>query len=230
MIILKYICIIIFFIIIFKLINTKETLRELGTLSSLNSASLDEIETLGLGKSRSKAFRRHLLKELKKRIPPNSIAPGNRCTKDMHIQCKGDSACYPRDAGQTPICLAGVDGVLAPGDRSKGQPSRKGTYVDEWGCVWECGEDGVAGEVKGPPLADWSALPSFSPPWEVIQRADWDAANRAQQKNLAGQNKFLVPVCRFHGHRNNIGRICQNKGLVLTVSRIGRGILIINYL
>ena len=84
-----------------------------------------------------------------------------------------------------------VENVLYPGDRCKGQPRRKGTYVDEWGCVWECGEDGVIGEVKGPPLADWSALASFSPPWEVIQRADWDAANRAQQSNLTGDNKFL---------------------------------------
>ena len=75
MIILKYICIIIFFIIIFKLINTKETLRELGTLSSLNSASLDEIETLGLGKSRSKSIPKTSIKRIKKKNSTKFYSP-----------------------------------------------------------------------------------------------------------------------------------------------------------
>ena len=90
-----------------------------------------------------------------------------------------------------PDDFARVDNVLCPGDRCKGQPRRKGAYVDEWGCGWECGEDGVVGEVKFPPLAKWKALDSFKAPWEVIQRADWDVANCAQEQNLAGENKFL---------------------------------------
>jgi uroporphyrinogen decarboxylase len=45
-----------------------------------------------------------------------------------------------------------------------GPEYRKGTYVDEWGSVWLNLEDGVAGEVKHPALADWSALDRLKPP------------------------------------------------------------------
>jgi hypothetical protein len=82
--------------------------------------------------------------------------------------------------------------VLAPGDRVSGTQARKGIYVDEWGCPFEAAEDGVIGEVKRPPLADWSAFAHFRPPYETIERADWDAVNRAQKANLAGPRKFMV--------------------------------------
>ena len=84
-------------------------------------------------------------------------------------------------------------GGLGKGDRASGGAGRKGTYVDEWGCVWEAAEDGVAGEVKGSPLADWSDLATYQPPWEVIERADFDNINRAQDANLkSGNPKFLM--------------------------------------
>ena len=86
--------------------------------------------------------------------------------------------------------FAGAGG-LAPGDRARGTPNRKGTYVDEWGSVWQCGEDGVVGEVKEPALADWSALASYQPPWEIVRRADWEAARRACQADRAGARKFI---------------------------------------
>ena len=63
--------------------------------------------------------------------------------------------------------------------RAGGDPYRRGTYTDEWGCVWEVKEDGVVGEVKGPPLADWSALDGFAPPREIL-RGDWSAADSAR--------------------------------------------------
>jgi uroporphyrinogen decarboxylase len=90
-----------------------------------------------------------------------------------------------------PMDFAGC-GVLAESDRASGQVGRKGTYTDAWGSVWHVAEDGVVGEVKEPPLADWSALAHFQPPWEMIRRADLDAANRACEKNLAeGGPKFM---------------------------------------
>jgi len=82
-------------------------------------------------------------------------------------------------------------GVLAGGDRSRGEMYRKGEAVDDWGCAWESMMDGILGEVKHSPLADDAALDAYAPPWEVIDRADWDAANRAQQANLAGDRKFM---------------------------------------
>ncbi len=82
--------------------------------------------------------------------------------------------------------------VLARGHRARGGPYKTGVYVDEWGCIWECKEDGVIGEVKRPPLAEWFALDHYRPPWEVIEGADWDAVNRAQRQNLAGPQQFML--------------------------------------
>lgn len=53
-----------------------------------------------------------------------------------------------------------------------------GSYVDEWGSVWYLAEPGVVGEVKGPALADWAALTSFQPPWELIRNRDLAHINR----------------------------------------------------
>jgi len=82
-------------------------------------------------------------------------------------------------------------GVLAPGGRSRGEMYRKGGAVDDWGCGWESMMDGILGEVKHSPLADDGAIDAYTPPTETIDRADWDAANRAQQTNLAGDCRFM---------------------------------------
>jgi hypothetical protein len=56
--------------------------------------------------------------------------------------------------------------------RAKGTPAALGTYTDAWGSVWSVLEDGVVGEVKAPPLADWSALKHYELPWELLREAD----------------------------------------------------------
>jgi len=93
---------------------------------------------------------------------------------------------------ECPGDFTGPGKVLGGSDRARGTPARKGTYVDEWGVEWECGEDGVIGEVKSPPLADFSALDSFAPPWEFVEKADWTAAGRAQERNTAGEARFML--------------------------------------
>lgn len=73
--------------------------------------------------------------------------------------------------------------------RAAGQPFVKGTtFVDPWNCVWYVGEDGVAGEVKGPPLADWGALTHYTPPWELLEDANWDALKAL----CARSDKFVL--------------------------------------
>lgn len=65
---------------------------------------------------------------------------------------------------------------------ASGEPNLVGSYRDEWGCVWHVAEPGVAGEVKEPPLADWSALVHFRPPDEILEGADFsqvDASHAA---------------------------------------------------
>jgi len=47
-----------------------------------------------------------------------------------------------------------------------------GSYVDDWGSVWQVGEPGVVGEVKKPALQDWSTLKRFSASWRLINSRD----------------------------------------------------------
>jgi len=47
-----------------------------------------------------------------------------------------------------------------------------GRRTDPWECTWESLEEGVCGEVKGHPLADWSGLDDFSPPWHILDEVD----------------------------------------------------------
>lgn len=77
---------------------------------------------------------------------------------------------YPGDIGG-PSCRYGV------GKRASGNPSQVGEYVDEWGSVWHVGEPGVVGEVKEYPLADWSALDSYSIPSELLDDGDFSQVN-----------------------------------------------------
>jgi uroporphyrinogen decarboxylase len=91
-----------------------------------------------------------------------------------------------------PMDFAGC-GVYGKSDRARGEASRKGSYTDEWGSVWHVAEDGVVGEVKKPILGEWSAMDTFQPPWEMIQRADVDQAQRACEKNLTAENpRFMM--------------------------------------
>ena len=71
--------------------------------------------------------------------------------------------------------------------RASGSPYRKGSYTDEWGCVWEVYEEGVVGEIKKPLLADWSALDSLRPPREILS-LDWSAADAAR----AASDRFIL--------------------------------------
>ena len=89
------------------------------------------------------------------------------------------------------ICEADPAQILfryGPSERASGTPFIVGTYVDEWGCPWEVGEDGVTGEVKHPPLTDWKLFDSYKPPWEVLKGANWDDVNRV----CAATDRFVV--------------------------------------
>ena len=87
-----------------------------------------------------------------------------------------------------PTDFAYPDFTYGPSERAKGKPNEVGTYVDAWGCVWHVGEPGVIGEVKEPPLDDWSALRTYQPPWEVIEQADFSRVNESCQTS----DKFML--------------------------------------
>jgi len=73
------------------------------------------------------------------------------------------------------------------GYRAKGKQAEVGEYVDTWGCLWKVAEPGVIGEVKRPPLEDWSALKTYKLPWELLEDADLSEVN----KSCAETDKFI---------------------------------------
>ncbi|MFN2200228.1 MAG: uroporphyrinogen decarboxylase family protein [Caldilineaceae bacterium] len=93
---------------------------------------------------------------------------------------------YPSDFAAPDVTTgAGPDVRYGTGYRTSGTPNMIGTYVDEWGCPFVVAEHGVIGEVKEPPLADWSALDDLRPPDEILVMADFskvDAACAATDK------------------------------------------------
>jgi uroporphyrinogen-III decarboxylase len=96
---------------------------------------------------------------------------------------------YPED-------FTGAGAIVGQSKRAKGTPFRKGSYTDEWGCVWQCGEDGVTGEIKAPLMGEnWSALAGFTPPWEILDNANWKEVDRAQERNLKTENKYMLLGC-----------------------------------
>jgi len=96
---------------------------------------------------------------------------------------------YPED-------FIGAGNVMGSSKRASGTRCRKGSYTDEWGCVWECGEDGVVGEVKTPLMGNgWGMLRTFTPPWEILENANWNAVNRDQDRNLKAENKYMLLGC-----------------------------------
>lgn len=54
-----------------------------------------------------------------------------------------------------PTDMSGAPGRLSKAPRTEGDPHLKGTYQDEWGCVFTNIQDGVIGEVKEPIIQDW---------------------------------------------------------------------------
>ena len=96
---------------------------------------------------------------------------------------------YPED-------FIGAGNVMGDSKRASGTRYQKGLYTDEWGCVWECGEDGITGEVKNPIMGDnWSLLSTFTPPWEILENADWDEVNRSQDRNIKTEKKYMLLGC-----------------------------------
>ena len=86
-----------------------------------------------------------------------------------------------------PSDLAAPTVTYGPARRASGTPNVVGTYTDEWGCPFTVAEPGIVGEVKAPPLADWSALDRLRPPDEILTGADFSQVNAS----CAATTKFV---------------------------------------
>ena len=56
------------------------------------------------------------------------------------------------------------------------------------GLCGEVGEDGVVGEVKQAPLAEWRLLDTLQAPWEVLDEAYWEDVDRV----CAATDRFVL--------------------------------------
>ena len=88
---------------------------------------------------------------------------------------------YPNDI-EAPVYKYGT------GKRCQGIPHQVGNYIDAWGCKWYVGEPGVIGEVKEPPLIDWSSLNHYQLPWELLDEADLSAVGSSCEQSA----KFML--------------------------------------
>ncbi len=87
---------------------------------------------------------------------------------------------YPSD-------FTGPQGTYGPSPLASGSEGDVGEYTDAWGCTFVMAEPGVCGEVKNPPLADWSELDNWAPPWMVLEHMDLGQVDAA----CAATDKFV---------------------------------------
>ncbi len=120
--------------------------------------------------------RERVLKALRRETPDRAprelwALPGVEMFRKEEIDAL--LAKYPSDFAAPDVTTgAGPDVRYGTGYRTRGTPNLIGTYIDEWGCPFTVAEQGVIGEVKEPPLADWSALDTLRPPDEILVMAD----------------------------------------------------------
>ncbi len=93
------------------------------------------------------------------------------------------AADYPRDITNAPAFLQ----TTPP---TKGDPYRVGTYVDEWGCIFEQKQDGIIGEVKEPLVHDWTQADQVRIPKESLT-VDTNQVN----KFCRDTEKFVIGGC-----------------------------------
>jgi len=79
------------------------------------------------------------------------------------------------------------------GDRYK-----KGTYIDEWGCIFTNPLDGVIGIVQKPLVAEWEDLDLFTPP-DATLNLDREAVNAfcTETDRFVLMGSFVRPFERF---------------------------------
>ncbi len=84
--------------------------------------------------------------------------------------------------------------IYNPSSKRQGDAFVVGTYVDEWGCVFENLHDGVIGEVKNPVIDDAADLAACVPPYELLPTNPGkarDIVNRA----CGETDKFVFASC-----------------------------------
>ena len=90
-------------------------------------------------------------------------------------------ALYPEDFRKP-------DFTYPPGIKASGDKCEVGEYTDAWGCIWRVAQRGIIGEVRLSPLADWTELAHYTPPYDILDDADMSDVNRG----CASTDKFVL--------------------------------------
>lgn len=70
----------------------------------------------------------------------------------------------------------------------KGEPNKKGSYIDEFGCEFHSAEDGVCGEVKKGLIQTMTDLDNYKMPWEMLEGADFSGQTEAYKST----DKYII--------------------------------------
>lgn len=79
---------------------------------------------------------------------------------------------YEKLINKFPLDNTGINGFhYGKSPYTKGKVYRKGSYIDDFGSVWDVLEDGIAGEVKNPIIKTKADLDKYRLPWEILDNA-----------------------------------------------------------
>jgi hypothetical protein len=130
-----------------------------------------------------------------------NLPPGERVPRQMWTLPWADlvfpgerekiQALYPDD-----ICMSPA--FLATPLKTSGDAYAVGTYVDEWGCVFDNKHAGVIGEVKQPLIEDWDDLSAVHFPEERLS-VDIEQVNRfcAEEERFVQAGTYPRPFERL---------------------------------
>lgn len=91
--------------------------------------------------------------------------------------------------GKYPDDITKLDFAYGKGKKQRGTRYKQGEVAsDEWGCEWHVAEDGVAGEVKCPPIGDILEVDNLTGPYEILDGADFSTVNEM----CAGMETFSL--------------------------------------
>lgn len=96
----------------------------------------------------------------------------------------------------------------------------KGETTDEWGCVWHNLGLGTAGQVKGHPISDWSALETYRPPDPYA--GDWPPVKKRERYDRyviwsGGGHRLFERMHFLRGYDNLLVDIAEQRPEVLAL-------------
>ena len=92
-----------------------------------------------------------------------------------------------------PTDIQGASGIrFGKSPYAKGVQHRIGSWTDDFGSNWTALEDGIAGEVKDPPIKSQADLDKYVLPWQMLDEADF--SKQAEEY----KNTEKLVVCGSH--------------------------------